>query len=853
MKDRNLYYKMNTIFILLLIFPCTGFLYFALKYDFIQDTSVKFFILIGLIYIFVGFTLLRKFFDNIIGITKTITGKIDQDFSAGIVDPGQGELQQLVGSFSALEKQLRQNSTLLARKSSEVSILKELSDLCYVTLDPWEIIHLTLERALRLTNADMGSILILDKAKRPWTFVVRASVGLDDFIKLGDRIDYETSIAKYAVVNKNALLVEDIENDRRFGRSNRIHYGTKSCVMMPLKTINDVIGVINISRGNDDEVFVKADVEALTPLLSNAAFTYENIRLIKELEMERGHVNAIKKVFNTLNSSLQNSELLDTILSETHEIIPYDAAIIMTSNKKADDYVEITNLAAPGGHNLSIGQRFPLNGSLIAKTLQQEAATIIEDLSSLPPGSLDEDLFFDQKLNSLLLAPITTKGGVNGVIMFYSTNSGVFHQCNEITECITNILSFALEENRLSASVLKRNQELVAIKQIGGALASSTFDLKQVLKYTMDMIKTLMNVEAGSLALLKDSELEFSVAFGIDITKLQLFRLKLGQGIAGAVASRGEAIVENDTLDSTHFFSEVDNTTGFRTRSILCVPMISKGKVIGVIEVLNKKEGGFTSDDKDLLQSIASSVSIAMENSRLYEQTMSLAEKERGIRGMFQKFVPKVVIDKIIHGDDTKRTVIDEFKTVTLMNIDIRNFSLLTTEIGPHKSVSLLNSFFSVMGEIVFKHQGIVDKYLGDGFLALFGAPVSSAMDADNAIAAALEMQSAIKTLNEENVKGILNKPLRMGISLYTGEVVVGNIGFEMKMDYTVIGDPVNKVFRLQELTKSSPDCIVISESTCDATRIPLQLKELDAREEGNMKIFELQGKKSPGGLIGWK
>ena len=158
--------------------------------------------------------------------------------------------------------------------------------------------------------------------------------------------------------------------------------------------------------------------------------------------------------------------------------------------------------------------------------------------------------------------------------------------------------------------------------------------------------------------------------------------------------------------------------------------------MIGVVEVLNKINGEFSIDDKDLLQSIASSVCIALENARLYKETVTMAEQERDIRHMFQKFVPKEVLDKIIYDSENDKPEIEELKTLTLLNIDIRRFSDLSRQIGSQKTVSLLNSFFSVMGGIVFKHNGIVDKYLGDGFLALFGAPVSSTKDAENAIAA---------------------------------------------------------------------------------------------------------------------
>jgi hypothetical protein len=128
--------------------------------------------------------------------------------------------------------------------------LKELSDLCYVTFDSDDLFAITMERAMKLAGADVGSVLILEGKKRE-TFVVHATYGLGELVKKGDRTDFATSVAKFAVINKSPLLIDDIEQDSRFGRGNRSHYGTKSFLCMPLKGINEVFGVLTLSQGMD--------------------------------------------------------------------------------------------------------------------------------------------------------------------------------------------------------------------------------------------------------------------------------------------------------------------------------------------------------------------------------------------------------------------------------------------------------------------------------------------------------------------------------------------------------------------------------------------------------------------------
>ena len=842
MKKKNLYSKLNLIFGLFFFFPVLGFIFFSIKYDMLKDKYLPLFFLGILIFSFAGFSILKNLFDKISRISEQMSSNYLDELLDDQQPSGTDELHGIVQSFGAIERRFHRTFNELEKKSSEISILKDLSELCYVTFDPEEILHITLERALMLTNSDLGSILTLKKTD-PKSFIVKATVGLGKFVKAGDRIDFESSIAKYAVINKSPLIVEDIETDNRFGRANLAHYGTKSFVCMPIKTSKDIFGVLTISSRNMDRIYSQEDVEVLTPLLSNAAFTYENLQLLKENERSRKHMRSIEKIFKILISSFRDTELLHAVLNELQSVVPFELAFVLMEDETKLGHLKIFDLLINGPSNLTKGASYPYKGSIIEKVFKQETSLIVDNTFS-STNTVDRELFADHGCTAGMLAPLKRDGAVTGILALTAKEVGVFVNIQKLISWVANGLSLAIERNRLSEAVVKRNRELDTIRQVGSALASSTFDISKVLKYTMDMIREAMNVEAGSLLFLENDELEIAVAFNIKIKSIKKFRLKIGQGIAGYVAARGKSILVNDIEKSPHFYPMVDESSGFQTRSALCVPMVSQGRVIGVIEVLNKINGEFDTNDKDLLQSIATSVCIALENARLYKETVSMAEQERDIRQMFQKFVPKQVLDKIIYNTENDKPQIEELKTLTLLNIDIRGFSELSRHIGSQKTVSLLNSFFSVMGGIVFKHYGIVDKYLGDGFLALFGAPVSSTQDADNAITAAFEMKNSLTAVNRYLEKKF-GTTVQMGISIHTGEVVVGNIGFEKKMDYTVIGDPVNTVFRLQHLTKSFPNGILISENTLRAARSRPDVGEIRissdlSQELGSMKVYEL-------------
>jgi adenylate cyclase len=848
LKNRTLYYRLNIIFGLFFIFPIFGFILFGWKYHLLTDRLVPLFFLGLMAFSFAGFTLLRRLFDQISQISDHLSAKITRNFPAAQFQQDADELHAIMRSFNAIEAQLRKASGQLDKRSADISILRELSELCHATFDPEEILYVTLERSLLLARADVGSILILDRPERQ-NFTVKASIGLEEFIKLEDKIDFETSVAKYAVINKAPLIVEDIEKDRRFGRLNRAHYGTKSFVCMPIKTSKDIVGVLTISRRAKDGQFTAEDVEALTPLLSNAAFTYENLWLLAKNERQGRLLDSVNSALKVINSSFRGSELLHAVLNEFHTVVAYDMAVVLLRDAKQPGFVRVFDCLAFGAAvTLIKNTPYAAEGSMVDRVIKHENIWRMEAADPVS-SPVDVELFGAKGKGACLLTPLRLSGAVGGVLALWAEEPQVFEDAAPILDPMAKSVALAIEKTTLSEAVTRRDRELESIRQLGSSLASSTFDINQVLRYTMDMIAVIMDAEAGSMFLVQsDDSLSFAAAFNADVEALKNIRLKLGQGIAGYVAARGEAIMVNNAQASQHFFPEIDRLTGFSTRSALCVPMISQGKVLGVLEVLNKKSGDFDANDEDLLQSVASSVSIAIENARLYRETVSMAEHERGIRNMFQKFVPKEIVDQIIHGSETGKTEIEEFRTLTLLNIDLRGFSRLTRKIGPQKTVSLLNGFFSIMGAIVFKHNGIVDKYLGDGFLAIFGAPLASTMAADNAVAAALEMKDAVQRLNQHFVKELVAK-VDIGVSLHTGEVVVGNIGFDMKMDYTVIGDPVNAVFRLQELTKAYPNGILISESTRRASRSQLEVRAIEVPDDidpilKDLQLFELLGQK---------
>jgi len=185
--------------------------------------------------------------------------------------------------------------------------------------------------------------------------------------------------------------------------------------------------------------------------------------------------------------------------------------------------------------------------------------------------------------------------------------------------------------------------------------------------------------------------------------------------------------------------------------------------------------------------------------------------EEKRVRTTMSRYMSKEVVDQLLEGDGHKLG--GSAYDVTVLFSDIRGFTGLSEELGARETVSMLNEYFSEMADIVSHHKGMLDKYIGDAIMAVFGAPFSSGSDADNAVNAAIHMMNKLKELNIARKKQKLHR-IDIGIGLSSGEVVVGNIGSPKRMDFTVIGDTVNLASRLEGANKMYGSQILISEST---------------------------------------
>lgn len=234
-------------------------------------------------------------------------------------------------------------------------------------------------------------------------------------------------------------------------------------------------------------------------------------------------------------------------------------------------------------------------------------------------------------------------------------------------------------------------------------------------------------------------------------------------------------------------------------------------------------------------------------------QAVIAQKKEKKTRNIFQRYVPKDVIDQFFASPESMLTGKESILAVLFS--DVRSFTALSENMLPDEVVDSLNAYFGLMVDVIMKHRGIVDKYMGDAIMAFYGAPVRHRDEAYQAVLSGFGMLEALKEFNlfQRNKN---RPPFRIGIGINYGVVTVGNIGSEKKMDYTVIGDMVNLASRLEGLTKVYKEEMIVSESVYRYVEKEVPCRMLDKvvvkGKTSEIGIYAPRQKLSDGEDEGW-
>lgn len=413
---------------------------------------------------------------------------------------------------------------------------------------------------------------------------------------------------------------------------------------------------------------------------------------------------------------------------------------------------------------------------------------------------------------------------------------------NFITPSDLNLDGIATPEE---VKELRRKAQILEMLYEMSKTLGTVFDLEQIFDKATDLIFRVTPSDRV-VALLADETLDGKIldyslytiaAKARDSNREDLEKLTISRTITQKVMREKVALLSQDAKTDKEF-SGVESIVAQGVRSTICAPLVTESNVHGVVYADRLDPfASFTQDDLELISAVAAQTAVAVETIKGHKRLA----REEVARANYSRFMPEYVVKQMLEKPDSFQLG-GANETITVLFADIRGFTAFSETESPEKVVALLNRYFSAMSEIIFEHGGTLDKYLGDGLMALFGAPKPSAKDADNAVKTAIAMQKRVQQLNSElKAEGLAE--IAVGIGLHTGIATIGYIGSEKRSEYTAIGDTVNLASRLE--SNAAGGQILISEATGKACTEPFQIKKREPLQVKNrlqaVSLFEVK------------
>jgi adenylate cyclase len=656
-------------------------------------------------------------------------------------------------------------------------------------------------------------------------------------------------------------------------------------------------------------------------------------RLVHRLTEQLRRASALADIANRVSDSLSLDVLFPLLMGMVTDALNADRSSLFLHDAETD---ELFSRVVQGD---TIGEiRFPCHLGIAGSVFTSGQAEIIHDAYADPRFNQDVDRQTGYLTRNILCAPIRNKKHeVIGVAQVLNKHDGDFDEDDRhMLDGLSLQASAALENARLFEKVKRQQREEAMLLEISVSIVAE-IQLDPLLVKIMAAATTLLDADRGTLFLhdAATDELYSRVADGM---AGEAIRFPANAGIAGECFSSGRAINIADAYGDSRFNPEVDRQTGYRTHSMLCMPIVARGeRKIGVMQILNRKGGAFGSADERRLRAFSAQAAVAIENAKLFEEvsaarnyneailhsmnnavltldaggvvrkvngaalrilrrsstellgrpldgiftgrngwvvasldkvrssgntditvdtdlfvegreavsinlsTVALTSisnepigymlmmeditREKRLRNTMSRYMSKSVVDKLMESGEA--VLGGTGRDVSVLFSDIRGFTSISERLGARETVALLNEYFTDMVDIVFAHDGVLDKYIGDMIMAVFGSVLQSDEDASNAVMVGNKMLTALHQLNRRR-KARGGEPIQIGVGISTGNVVAGNIGSLKRMEYTVIGDRVNLAERLEGANKFYGTSILMCEATWAAIRNRAAAREID-------------------------
>jgi PAS domain S-box-containing protein len=511
------------------------------------------------------------------------------------------------------EEALQKAKDELERQNAQLRALYHVGQMVNSTLEADAILAQLTDEAMRVTRATHGQVLVVREDLNRFERLAQRGFSPEEARRAHTiPLPLDQGVNGRAYKTRQAVRVDDVQTEAGYFP---LIPSTRTELAVPIMREGRVLGNLDL-QSPEAGAFQDADLDYLKTLADQGAIALGNARFYEEMERQNARLQALYRVGQMINSTLETDAILDNLTDEAMRITRATRGQVLVVR---DDLGEFERRSMHGfseeeaawAHTARMHLDQGVNGH--AYTTRQ--AVCLDDVLTVPyylPAAWTT--------HAELAIPIMREGRVLGNLDLQSPEVGAFRDVDlDYLSALAGQVAIALENARLYDELRQRVAELTALNTISSAVATS-LDLQQTLTVVTDYATQLLDVAATSIALKTEGGLWFAAASGEGSDFVLGRRMAPGQGITGWVVEHGQSLVVPDVSQDQRFFRDFLKESEFITRSILCVPLQTKEQTIGAIELVNKANDRFGPQDAQLLALLAAPAATAIENARLFEE-----------------------------------------------------------------------------------------------------------------------------------------------------------------------------------------------------------------------------------------
>ena len=572
-----------------------------------------------------------------------------------------------------------------ARQVDRLRVLNELDRALAATLEPDTVVEVALRQIAAAVDAPMGALFALPPQTdvhpdRVFTLGwgwVKVAASEKDVQRLSAVLERLRDTRAPVLLSQDGFtaLVGGEHRDLT-GR-----WGPRGLVI-PVRDDGELVAVLALGGRPADRPFTDEDRALAQAAAGRASQSIRNARLYAAEQEQRTLAESLRDIAAALNSTLDFDEVLDRILANVGRMAPHDAANIMLIESGVARIVRNRGYAERGVEEAMLALRFPVADTPhLRQMVETGQPLVIPDAQSYPDWV---DYPETRWIRSYASAPILLeKGGKTiGFLNLDSATPDVFIPIHaEHLQAFTDQAAAAIQNARLYQASEEQSARLMTLNAISAAAVSS-LELDTVLHHVLDLTCQALDAAEGSILLREPHAggMFFAVTLTDARSALRGQHIAPGQGIAGWVAQHGQPVCVNDVRRDPRWYEGVDAITGFETRSLCCAPLRHRGKVTGVIDIVNKKtkeEGdAFTAGDLSLLEAVSSIAAAALDNTRLYTATQARADELALLNEIGLALTSTLDFSTVIHAALNQVQRLFQAENVSLLQPDLQTGEL---------------------------------------------------------------------------------------------------------------------------------------------------------------------------------